>query len=129
MTDSATPRFPERTGVALAIALVAAAAAVGLVYILVGYARLGQDVTLLLPGVIVGGAVRLFVGDVAQRTAMIIAGITAAAAILGFIAADATVFTPFILGESIRRLLSLLGLILLAVTVYLSYAITARRGA
>lgn len=116
----------DRESLALPLAAVAALVAGGVVFVLTVYARLGQDVPLLLAGPLVGGAVRLFTGGVSPRLAVFVSAIAFVGALAGFVAADIQIWEPFMIEGTIRRALSLVGIVLFAFTTYLAYIIAAR---
>lgn len=112
----------------LAIAAGIAAGIVGAVlyWLLVKYLGLQQSVPMLAVGALVGLAVRLTSegGDVAAGWVAVV--ITLVFASLGFVWADSAVWTPFDLQLTIQRLLSILGIMVMAISAYIAF-ILARK--
>ncbi len=128
MTRPVTPTT-RGPAIPITIALVAGIVAAALMYVATGPLRLGQATPLLLPGPLVGLAVRLTTGGVSKPTAGIVCAIACAAAIAGFLAGDAAVWDPFLLAPALRRLFgTITGALLLAFTTYLAFIIAHRYG-
>jgi len=98
-----------------------------LYWLLVKHVGLQQSVPMLAVGALVGLAVRLTsqTGDAAAG--WVAALITIVFATLGFIWADSAIWTPFDLQLTIQRLLSILGILVLAISAYIAFAL-AKRG-
>jgi len=97
-----------------------------LYWLLVKYVGLQQSVPMLAVGALVGLAVRLTskAGDAAAGWVAVV--ITLVFATLGFIWADSAVWTPFDLQLTIQRLLSILGILVMAISAYIAYALARR---
>ena len=121
------PTSPPPPSLVIPVAAVAAVVGAGVCYLLSVPAGLGQAVPVLAVGPIVGGAVRLLLKGVSRREAIVVAVIALCGALVGFIAADYHLWTPFMIGGTVGRILSLLGIAIFAITTYLAYIIALRQ--
>ena len=119
------PPAPDAFNLALAVlaAVIAAAVSAALCYVLTVHARIGQAVPVLAAGPLVGLAVRVVARRRDPTVGLIACVLAAAGAVAGFIWADYFIWTPFMFGQTIRRILSLPGIIVFGVTIYLAYRI------
>ena len=120
--DEANPAGPPVLG--YAVAIIAALLSAGVYYGL-AFALKGQAVPLLVAGPIVGLGVRLAAKQRPNALAITSVVCAISGASIGFILADGMFWQPYILGEAIRRLFGLQGIILLAATGYIAYLIAS----
>lgn len=128
MTQSNKRTAPLPPSLVIPIAVVAAGVAAGVCYLLTIPAGLGQAVPVLVVGPIVGGLVRLLAGGVTRGEAIVVAALALCGAVAGFVLGDYEIWTPFLIGETIRRILSLPGIVVFGATTYLAFIIAVRRG-
>ena len=121
------PRPAQGLGITIVAGLGSGAIAAGLYYALSAWVLKSQDVGLLAVGPVVGLGMRLIGRSPDPRAGYAAAAITVIAASAGFIAADAKFWTPFLLGETLRRLSSLAGIVLIGVSAYVGMLIAVRR--
>ena len=125
-----TDHQPDEGTLPLAVfgGLVGAALGAAIFFLAAGWLR-DQVVPGLAVGPVVGLAVRLLGRGRDTRFRTIAAVCAVLSYVTGFIWADSLFYEPFMLEESVKRLLTLQALIIHAFNVYLAYLIAARRRA
>ena len=89
------------------------------------FVTIDQMVPTILMGPIVGVAIRIVARPV-QREHVIAALVLAVAATLGgFLCGDWVIWTPFMLSEAVKRMLSIGGIMTIGLSIYLGYQIVA----
>ena len=111
-----TPLIPIAAGVGAAV--LAMGAYFGLALLLTD-----QSVPFLIVGPLVGLAIRLTNRSADPRMGVVAAVTSGMAAVIAFVITDTQFWTPFMMGETLKRLLSLQGILLTALTIFLGYLI------
>ncbi len=127
-TDPANSPSPQRGNMVLATLAGIVASGVGAVlyYVVCRYANIEWLVPPLLIGAMVGLAVRFAGQGRDPQFRLLAAALTVAGAMGGYFWLDYWNFTPFMLGQTIGRMLSLMSLLIYAVSAYIAYLIAAR---